>query len=196
MATALPSRGRWYGYGRVDADAAVAMALDPYLSLADAYVRENLGDIGNVPSPGWHAESPDIWVRNSFEAIPALAWDTAAKPPHQNPVRGQDNYVFCRVRNRGTKTAEIIYLRAMITHFPAIRIPLPAGVPGQPQGVDAPGELGTYLIGEQEIKGLAQNADTIVRMTWPQALIPPATVQVGSVVGAVASLLAAGGIAA
>ena len=115
----------WYGFGRVDADAAVAMALDPYLSLADAYVRENLGDIGNVPSPGWHAESPDIWVGTASRPIPVLAWNTAPEPPHQNPVRGQDNYVFCRVRNRGTKTAEIIYLRAMITHFPGFEFRYP-----------------------------------------------------------------------
>lgn len=170
---------RWYGFGRVDADAAVAQALDSNLWLADAYVRENLGDIGNVPSPGWHAESPDIWVRNAADPIPTtLAWNTA--PPHQNPLRGQDNYVFCRVRNRGRKTAEVIYLRAMITHFPGFEFRYPQEF--QPtMTASSPLEPGTYLIGEQRIEGLAQNADVIVRMTWPQALIPPATVQVGSV---------------
>ena len=169
---------RWYGFGRVDADAAVAQALDMALPLADTYVRENLADIGDVPSPGWHADSPDIWVRRNPEPIPSLAWNAA--PSHENPLRGQDNYVFCRVRNRGGRTAEVVYLRAMIAHYPGFEFRYPQDF--QPT-TTPPNPLapGTYLIGEQRIDALALNADVIVRMTWPQALIPPATVLVGGV---------------
>jgi subtilisin family serine protease len=174
----VPEFSRWYGYGRVDAYAAVDQALNMALPLADTYVRENLGDIGDVPSPGWHAESPDIWVRRNPEPIPALAWNAA--PPHENPLRGQDNYVFCRVHNRGSATAEVVYLRAMITHYPGFEFRYPQDF--QPtQTPPNPLAPGTYFIGEQRIDELAPNTDVIVRMTWPQALIPPATVSVGPV---------------
>ncbi|NBC15694.1 MAG: S8 family serine peptidase [Bacteroidetes bacterium] len=170
---------QWYGFGRVDVDAAVIAARDGTLN-ADIVVRENLSDTGAVPSTGWHAHSPDIWVRQTDDPIPALAY--GANPPHQNPKRGQDNYVFCRVRNVGTGASNEVYIRAMITHFPGFefRYPeefIPTNRPGDP--VPSPLTPGTYLIDEIRIDNLAAGADQIVKMTWPQALIPPATVTVG-----------------
>lgn len=171
---------RWYGSGRLDVDAAVQRALDPATPYADCYVRENLSDVGDVPSPGWHAHSPDIWVRKNDSAIPALAW--TSDPPHENPERGQDNHVFCRTRNRGTAAAGTIYLRASITHFPGFEFRYPQEF--QPTvtvgGAASPMTLGTYLIGEVQIDDLGIDEDRIVHMVWPEALVPPLEVTVGA----------------
>jgi subtilisin family serine protease len=169
---------RWYGAGRLDMDAAITRVLDPMLQLADVHVRENLSDTGAVPSGGSWWESPDIWVRqNAAEPIPALAW--TAGPPHQNARRGQDNAVFCRVRNRGTAAAPVVYVRAMITHFAGLEFAYPGSFrPSNNVGAPLPSPLtpGTYLIGEARIDNLAVGADQIVKFTWPQTLIPPETV--------------------
>ncbi len=172
---------RWYGAGRLDMDAAVALALDALLPLADVYVRENLADIGDVPSGGTWWESPDIWVRqDAATPIPALAWSDPA--PHENGRRGQDNAVFCRVRNRGTVAAPVVYVRAMITHWAGLEFVYPADFePSNNVGAPVPNPLvpGTYLIGEARIDNLGPGADQIVKFTWSQALIPPETVVVG-----------------
>jgi hypothetical protein len=172
---------RWYGAGRLNVEAAINLALDDSRPLADAYVRENLADIGDVPSTGAWWESPDIWVRqDAATAIPALAW--ASAPPHENARRGQDNAVFCRVRNRGTAAASTVYVRAMLTHWAGLEFVYPRDFePSTNVGAPLPNPLvpGTYLIGESRVDNLAAGADTIVKFTWPQALIPPEFVTVG-----------------
>lgn len=171
---------RWYGAGRLDVDAAINLALDASLPLADIYVRENLSDTGTVPSGGSWWASPDIWVRqDATTPIPSLSWGTA--PPHQNARRGQDNAVFCRVRNRGAAAAPTVYVRAMITHWAGLEFVYPDDFqPSNNVGAPIPSPLvpGTYLIGENRIDNLAPMADQIVKFTWPQALIPPETVTV------------------
>jgi subtilisin family serine protease len=173
---------RWYGAGRLDVDAALALALDDTRALADVYVRENLADTGAVPSTGSWWESPDIWVRqDASTAIPALAWGSA--PPHENARRGQDNAVFCRVRNRGTAPASSVYLRAMITHWAGLEFVYSQDFePSTNVGAPLPNPLtpGTYLIGEARIDNLGVGADQIVKFVWPQAMIPPENVLVGS----------------
>ncbi|WP_429885832.1 S8 family serine peptidase [Geoalkalibacter halelectricus] len=172
---------RWYGAGRLNVEAAVGLALDESLPLADVYVRENLADTGDVPSGGSWWASPDIWVRQEAGTpIPALAWNDA--PPHQNARRGQDNALFCRVRNRGTAAASSVYVRAMLTHWAGLEFVYPADFqPSNNVGAPVPNPLvpGTYLIGEARIDNLGVGADQIVKFIWPQALIPPATVMVG-----------------
>jgi subtilisin family serine protease len=172
---------RWYGAGRLDVGAAVGLALDGALPLADIYVRENLSDIGTVPSGGNWWASPDIWVRqDATTPIPALAWTDPA--PHQNGKRGQDNALFCRVRNRGGAAAPVVYVRALLTHWAGLEFNFPADFqPSNNVGAPVPNPLvpGTYLIGEARIDNLAVSADQIVKFTWPQALVPPETVMVG-----------------
>lgn len=172
---------QWYGYGCLDVNAAVVAAqnLGP---VADVVVRDNLTDNGTVPSGGWHADSPDIWVRRANDPVPLLAYN--ANPPHENPVRGQDNYVYMRVKNVGGAATNEVYLRTLITHYPGFefRYPQewqPSNRPGDP--VPTPLVPGTYLIGEERIDDLAPNSDIIVKMTWNSNLIPPANVVVGGV---------------
>ncbi len=172
---------RWYGAGRLDVDAAVGLALDDARPLADAFVRENLADTGDVPSGGNWWASPDIWVsQDAAAALPALAWGSA--PPHQNARRGQDNAVFCRVRNRGTAVASSVWLRALLTHWAGLEFVYPQDFePSTNVGTALPNPLlpGTYLIGQTRIDNLAAGADQIVKFNWPQALIPPEFVTVG-----------------
>lgn len=68
--------------------------LDTYL-YAEAYdgiyIRKNDLDDGREPTNGASADSHDIWVRNTDDGTPI----------HQDPMRGQDNYIYVRVRNNG-----------------------------------------------------------------------------------------------
>lgn len=172
---------RWYGSGRLNVEAAVELALDGGRPLGDALVRENLADIGDLPSTGSWWASPDIWVRQDASTpIPALAWNV--NPPHQNARRGQDNAVFCRVRNRGAGDLSVVYLRALLTHWAGLEFVFPADFePSTNVGAPLPSPLvpGTYLIGEERIDNLASGADQIVKFTWPAAGVPPETVVVG-----------------
>lgn len=169
---------QWYGFGRLDVDAAVIVARDGAFS-ADVVVRENLADVGTVPSPGWHASSPDIWVRQTDDPIPVLAYGAA--PPHENAVRNQNNFVFCRLRNFGAATASQVFVRAMICHYPGFEFRYPQEfIPSVRPGGPVPNPLvpGTYLIGEVRVDDLLPGEDRIVKMTWPAALVPPTTVNV------------------
>jgi len=172
---------QWYGYGRLDVDAAVIAARD-LSTAADIVVRDNLNDTGAVPATGWHAHSPDLWVRQNNDPIPALAYN--ANPPHENPVRGQDNFVYMRVKNVGTADSNEVYLRTYIKHYAGFDFTYPdewqpTTRPGDP--IPTPLVPGTYLIGEERIDNLAINDDIIVKMTWEANLIPPDTVMVGGV---------------
>ena len=178
----VPDYSAWYGAGRVDVDAALAMALDASQPFADVYVRDNLGDDGDVASTGDWSESPDIWVRqDASEVVPSLPWTDP--PPHQNVLRGQDNAIFCRVRNRGTATAPAVYVRVLIAHWGGLEFAYPRDfTPSTFVGTQAPAPLapGSYLIGEVRVDDLAPNSDRIVKIVWPQALIPPASFAVGA----------------
>lgn len=172
---------QWYGYGCLDVNAAVIATRD-LGTAADVVVRDNQTDDGTVPTGGWHAHSPDIWVRRTDDPIPALAYDV--NPPHENPIGGQDNYVFMRVKNKGTAGSNEVYLRAYIKHYAGFDFTYPdewqpTTRPGD--AVPTPLVPGTYLIGEERIDNLAQDDDIIVKMTWNANLVPPAEVLVGGV---------------
>lgn len=172
---------QWYGYGRLDVNAAVTAA-STLGAVADVVIRENLADTGAVPSTGPLPHSPDIWVRRLNDPVPALAY--ASLPPHENPLRGQDNYVFLRARNVGTAATNEVYLRALITHYPGFEFRYPDDwIPSTRPGDALPTPLvpGTYLIGEVLIDNLAPGIDTIVKMKWDQAGVPPNTVLVNGI---------------
>jgi len=78
-----PVKSGWYGYGRVDAAAAVELALT-FPTSRDLVVRDNLSDTGTVASSGAFWNSPDIWCRTTTPAsdpgaIPAN-YSTALPP--------------------------------------------------------------------------------------------------------------------
>lgn len=175
---------QWYGQGRIDAQAAVTGATD-YAHDRDIVVRENLADVGAVPSGGAFYNSPDIWVRNNSPATDGAAALPASygnPPPHQTPISGQSNWVYVRLRNIGTADSFDFYVRIYITHFPGYEFIypdnyIPTNRPGDP--VPSPMTPGTYLIGEHHYVSLGAGADDIINVLWPSNLIPPETVMVG-----------------
>lgn len=177
----LPAvKSGWYGYGRVDAAAAVAAAVAFGLT-RDLVIRDNLADTGAVATPGAFWSSPDIWCRRNAPggdpaAIPA---NYATAGPHEDPMRGQSNWVYARVRNNGTTASLDAWVRLSITHWPGLEFTYPASFqpltgPGDP--LPSPMTPGTYFIGEVKVTGLAAGTDQIVNVEWPSALIPPVSV--------------------
>ncbi len=170
---------QWYGYGRLDVNAAVQATVG-LVQRTDAVVRDDLTDNGSVPSTGWHANSPDIWVRNTDDPIPTtLAYTSPG--PHQNPKSGQDNWVYLRVRNVGTRACSTLYLRASVAHFGGVEFQYPKDWEPTAQFGQTPAtplQPGTYLIGEQIVADLPPGGDAIVKMKWDQNLIPPEEVMV------------------
>jgi hypothetical protein len=179
-----PVRSGWYGYGRVDADGAVQGAVD-WMPTRDIVVRDNLSDTGAVASTGAFWNSPDIWVRNltPMSDPGALPPNYGTAGPHQDTIRGQDNWVYVRVRNNGSEPSLDAWVRVSITHYPGTEFTYPASWrPSTRPGVSpvSPLTTGTYLIGEVKISALAAGADQTINVRWPAAIIPPATVMVGA----------------
>jgi serine protease len=78
--------------------------------LPDIYIRDNLADAGNVPTAGAVSVSPDVIVTTAAVANPQATY--GAGSPNENVdtlgelVRfGQTNYVYVRMKNRGTGVA-------------------------------------------------------------------------------------------
>lgn len=175
-----PVRSGWYGFGRIDAAAAVTEAV-VFAAARDLVIRDNLADTGAVASTGAFWNSPDIWCRTTDPtgdpaAVPA-SYGVAG--PHQSPVRGQTNWLLARVANNGTQPSLDAWVRASVTHFPGTEFTYPESFqptngPGDP--LPSPLTPGTYFIGEAKVTALAPGADEVVAMEWPAALIPPSTV--------------------
>jgi Subtilase family len=179
-----PVFSQWYGYGRVDAAAAVQRALS-YVETQDVYVRDNLADVGMVPTgtPFW--DSPDIWVRNlspAMDGAAAYPASYAVAGPHQAPISGQDNWIYVRYRNRGTASSLDFYVRVYVAHYPGLEFTypdsfIPSNRPGTP--VPSPMTPGTYLLGMVRDTNLAPGVDRTLNVQWPAALVPPKDVVVG-----------------
>ncbi len=178
-----PNYSDWYGYGRLDVEAAVQGAqdlvgIDPLTDI-DTWIKENATDIGDIPEspPYW---SPDVWVRNLDPALD----NPAEVHIHQPTIRGQDNWVCVTVRNRGALPSHDVYIRVFITRwagtqyvYPDDFIPtiLPSSDPTTPL------EPGTYLIGEEHIETIPAGGDVTFNMRWDAGLIPAETVVVDGV---------------
>lgn len=173
---------QWYGFGRVNAQAAVQAAqdlvgIDP-LTGRDTWIKENSIDIGDVPCPPPY--SPDVWVRNTDPALD----NPAEIDTHQSPIRGQDNWVYANIRNRGAVDSLDVYVRISITRWAGTQYVypddfIPTGAPSTyPPATMAPG---TYLIGEAHIASIPAGDFVTINMLWPAALIPPAEVIIDGV---------------
>lgn len=167
---------QWYGYGRLDANAAVAAAL-AYTFPRDLMVRDDLGDAGDTPTAA-AAESPDIWVRNADPALDvgALPAGYAVAGPHQDPSYGSERWIYARIKNRGEVTSLDAWVRFYIASSDGTPFQHPADwEPQNGLGNTTPDswDAGTYLIGEVALPGIAPGADMVVNIAWPQELVPP-----------------------
>lgn len=167
---------QWYGFGRLNINAAVqgANTFDP--GSVNLVVRDNLADDGTfVPSAGTFWRSPDLWVRNTDPAgDPAIAYTD--NPPNDPATFGADNWVRVRVKNVGSAASSNFWVRAYLTHFAGSQFRYPANyIPSINTGDPLPSPLvqGTYLIGEQFVPSLGAGADDIYTFPWPAALVPP-----------------------
>jgi carboxypeptidase T len=130
---------------------------------SDLSMEDNTGDTGTVPSvsPFWN--SPDVWVRNLDDGGIG----------HQNTIRGQDNYVYVRVRNRGMSEAQDVTVRVYITAFAGTEFVHPNDwVPLNPGGGGTLSAAGTYLVGQAKVAVLSPGTSQIVKVKWAKTLIP------------------------
>lgn len=169
------TRNDHYGYGRVNAATAVQLA--GIASQRDLMVRDTPADTGAVPQPAWGFwDSPDIWVRNVDDGGAV----------HQNTIRGQDNFVYFRVTNRGTEASLPCWVRVIITTFAGTEFRYPfdfkpdtttapaGGTPGNLKDSSLFPAAGSYLIGTQRIESIPAGGDVVAKVKWEKAFIPPA----------------------
>lgn len=181
VGSGLPAvRSGWYGYGRVNAGAAVQTAIT-FAATRDLVLRDNLADVGAVASAGAFWNSPDIWCRRTAPAVDPgpLPASYASAGPHQDPLRGQANWVYARVHNNGTAASLDAWVRISVTHYPGMEFTYPASFqptngPGDP--LPSPMTPGTYFIGEAKVTGVPPGGEQIVNIEWPAGLIPPVEV--------------------
>jgi len=176
-----PVVSRWYGHGRIDAGAAVQAALD-FVPSTDLVIRDDLADLGNVPSSGGFANTPDVWCRRMPPGSDpgALPANYATAGPHENPVRGQSNWLYARVHNNGTRPSLDAWVRVSVSHFPGLEFTYPSSFqPSNGPGVQLPAPMtpGTYFIGEAKVSAVPAGGEQIVTIEWTPDLIPPAQVQ-------------------
>jgi hypothetical protein len=115
---------------------------------ANLHLRDAPDDTGAEPYSGTFWLSPDVWVRN--------AEDGGTAP--QAPEFGQDNWLYARVRNRGTATA-----RSFVIGF---KLQVWAGTEFIYPGDWFP--LTGVAVGFE----LAPGASQVVHTRWPAADIP------------------------
>ncbi len=59
------------------------------LAATDVRMRDNVGDLGGIPSTGTMWLSPDLWNRYAQDGLTS----------HENPEFGQENYLYARIEN-------------------------------------------------------------------------------------------------
>jgi len=178
-----PVFSNWYGYGRIDALAAVQEAQDlvgiDILTNVDTWIMENTSDVGDVPvsAPWW---SPDVWARNLAPA----ADDPLHVHEHQSPIREQDNWIYINVRNRGAVDSSDVYARVLITRWGGTQYVYPDDFQPEVSPSEMPGTSmtnGSYFIDEIHIPSIPAHGMVTVNTTWPADLIPPASITVDGV---------------
>jgi subtilisin family serine protease len=171
-----PVRSNGFGYGRLDAAAAVEEALK-YDSPRDLMIRKNLDDTGDEDS--FSLDSPDIWVRNDDPSVDLAAtlarYDEAG--PHDDPSRCKSRWVYARVTNRGAEEAS---LDAWVRFYLALSDSTDFQYPEAWEPINGIGnltstswDLGAYFIGEVALPPIRPNRSLTVYMPWPVGLTPP-----------------------
>ena len=173
---ALPpgTRNNRYGYGRVNAQGAVAGATAP--AIRDLFIRDTPADTGSVPQPAYGFwDSPDIWIRNADDNGTA----------HQETIRGRDNFIYARISNRGVQASHPCWVNFFITSFAGTEFRYPfdykldttsapgGGTPGRRRPLNQFPAVGTYLLETVRLQSVPGSGNTIAKVRWPAALIPP-----------------------
>ena len=130
--------------------------------VADVYLRDFVGDAGDVPSNGAISTSPDIIVRPAAAADPDASFGEGSGTENDDTLgerveSGQDNYVYLRIRNRGGTvargvTGDVYWSPVATLITPSLWVPIGTTAP-----VDVP--VGNTFV--------VTNA-----LTWPSAALP------------------------
>ena len=168
-----PFYSRGFGYGRLDAGAAVEAALK-YNFSRDLMLRNTLADDGKTVTIDSIDDSPDIWVRNSppendLNAQPAK-FEIAG--PHQNPKAQQDCWIYTRISNRGTEPSLDAWVRFYVASYQGSEFEFPQDWEAS-NGSSTIDHAGTYFIGEIGLDSIDARDNLIVNIRWPSSLIPP-----------------------
>jgi hypothetical protein len=126
----------------------------------DLYVKDNAADTGTGPSSGTFWLSPDLWVRNADDD----------GTDHQCPIRGQTNWIYIRVRNRGAQQYDNVVANAYLGNFESL-------TPGTeflyPNDWNPQGLLGSAAVTVPAASGGTDGA-VIAKVAWTSDKIPPA----------------------
>lgn len=128
----------------------------------DVYIRDNASDTGAVPTPGSLSTSPDIILRPALVADPNAEFGEGSGNETSMTLGyeaegGQDNYIYVRMRNRGSSDAIGVTATIYWSEVSTLVTPATWHVIGTTAPVNVP------------------QGDTLVvvgPLTWPAAQIP------------------------
>jgi len=86
---------------------------------ADVYIRDSSSDIGDVPSPGFHWEYPDLIVRRQPDGNVNFVNEDLLRDGVTN------HYIYAKVTNRGPNKAHNVKLSITVGNWPNLQ-----GLPG------------------------------------------------------------------
>jgi hypothetical protein len=154
--TSYTNRYRAATSGRLMVDTSLLRA-----NYSDLYVKDNAADAGGASSAGTFWVSPDLWVRNTDDN----------GTDHQCPIRGQPNWVYVRVRNKGPQPYDNVTVNAYLGNFASL-------TPGTeffyPVDWNPAGLIGSATIATVPAAAGPVDGEAIAKITWPAAAIPPA----------------------
>lgn len=110
---------------------------------ADVYVRDNVGDDGSIPSSGGVSASPDVIVRPTPVADPQASFGEGSGTENSNTLgfqveAGQDNFIYVRMKNRGSQTANNVTARVFWSEVSTLVTPDMWNLIGTTSPVTAP----------------------------------------------------------
>jgi hypothetical protein len=146
------------------------VSVDP----ADLYIRDTSGDVGALPSPGFHWEYVDLIVRRQPDGDVNFV--------NEDLLRDgvTDHYVYGRVHNNGPNDGRNVKLAVVVGNYPSLQA-LPGAEFRYPQDWypgdwDTPALQARHLyLGESAATTVNNGATKILGpVLWPAAQIPPA----------------------
>lgn len=126
-------------------------------NFTEIYVKDNAADTGSGSSTGTFWETPDLVTRNIDDNVFA----------DQPVIRGHDNWIYVRVRNKSTTAYANVTVNVYLTNFVGTEFLYP---------VDwAPNNLiGTATIASLPAASGGNEGTAIAKFLWSAAQIPPA----------------------
>ncbi|CAG5003786.1 hypothetical protein DYBT9275_03229 [Dyadobacter sp. CECT 9275] len=130
----------------------------------DVYLRDYVGDTGNVPASGAISASPDIIVRPSLVADPDGTFGEGSGNENSSTLgsrveAGQDNYIYVRIKNKGGAAANNVRAAIYWSEVSTLVTPNLWHFIGNTSPVDVP--VGDILVVSPPL-------------TWGSASLPPA----------------------